>query len=282
MSRISLPIKIELQQFIEQSRQACLACSSAMRVDDHSVYCGSSKRREEFKRGRCRQRKWPTRPGVPGLPGVWVLSSPRTGSYYLCAILNRVGFNPPLKEWYHQEIKRRESDPPRNTKIHTFQLGHRGASIQSVMKEYPDTRFIVLRRRDHVACAVSNYIGTFTHMLLVTSEQQAQVYAGLKPVPFDESRILQIYARVLEEDRFWTRHMDSLNVAYRTVFYEDLETDPVDTIQGIFDYLGILDDPAVCLEDVPNRRQSILRPESKPFIDRLHAMVSQNPVGSKT
>lgn len=276
MSQTQAQRTLILQQLAEQSRAACMACSSAERIGDDAVRCSASRRQEDFKFGRCRLRKWPAR---PKLPGVWVLSSPRTGSYYLCALLNRIGFDPPLKEWCHHEIKQRINDPPRNNKIHTFQLGHRGVSIEGVLEEYPDTRFVLLRRRDHIACAVSNYIGMHTHMLLITSEQQAEVYARLKPIPFDEQRMLKCYARVQEEGRFWSRHMDALGVRYHTVFYEDLQSDPAGTMQRLIDELGIVRDPARCLQGVPNRRQSALRTESKVFAERLRALVDRDAAG---
>ena len=74
--------------------------------------------------------------------------------------------------------------------------------------------------------------------------------------------------------------MDALGVGYHTVFYEDLQSDPAGAMQGIFDYLGIIDDPAICLEGVPNRRQSTLRPETKVFTERLRELVNRDAAGS--
>lgn len=260
----------------EQNRAACRRCSSAIEVDDQSVTCRASRRALSFLMDSCPKRKWPWK--RPPLPGVWVLSYPRTGSSYLCATLNQLGFNPSLRELYNPQFGSTPRTPPKNVKVHGEQLTSSGTSLGRVLAERPDTRLIVTRRRDLVACAVSLYLAQYTDVWWVRSDADAKALAGRGSIPYDELFMRSCYRQVVEADTFWRRELEQLGADAHEVVYEDLAADPVGSIENVFGFLGIEGDAELCVAGVPDRRLSVIRPESRVFAERLRGALEHAEV----
>lgn len=268
--------RIHLTQYREQARMqnraVCLTCSKAVTVRDESVACGASGRDEDYTLGRCRLRKWPCRP--PELPGVWVLAYPRTGSYYLCAVLNRLGFRPPIRELYNPGIVSPPSLPPRSVKVHPDQFESRGLTLGQVARYMPETRFIVIRRRDLVACAVSRYIAEYTNTWEVHTDRQAEALASEEPIPFDESWIRRCYKQCLRDDAYWQDALQVSNADVCEIFYEDLVAWPAEVVRQVTAHLGIEADTDRALAGITNRKQSVYRPESGLYHRRLSELLA--------
>lgn len=262
---------LNFRNISEQNHSACATCSSAVRLDRSTVQCGASGRQEHLVTGRCKLRKWTGKRGE--LPGVWVLSYQRTGSYYLCAMLNQLGFSPPLDELYHPSKQADLTMPPRNNKTHPSQLAYRGMTLSDVIEQLPNTKFIVIRRRDLVACAVSLYLAGRTNTWWVTSDQEADRLARRQRIPLDDRGLMRSYERVRHDDVHWCQELESLGIDYHEVFYEDLTEKPTEAIAKILSFIGVESDPELCTSGVPNRKQSVFRKETEEYSLRLRFLI---------
>lgn len=266
------PRTIDLIQLAQTNREACGRCASAGVVDDAAVECKAAGRRMSYVAGRCRQRKWRPR---PELPGVWVLSYQRTGSTYLCALLNQIGFNPGLDEHLHVS---KQIDPdrlPRNNKVQPHQFAYRALALSDVLEQHPGTRFILLRRRDLVACAVSLYLAERTGVWSVHNARDAEKLSGQDVIRLDERWLMSCYKRVRRDDGYWQQQLDALGLNAHELVYEDVVSGPVDAVAGVYEWLGLGREVAGLIGQVTNRRQSVYRPETQVFQGRLKAMLAE-------
>ena len=88
---------------------------------------------------------------------IQVLATPRSGSSYLCSILNNYpGYKFNVRQLEGKEPAERKLS--KNSKQMPREHEECNVSIPALMEKYPDTRFIHLMRRDLVAQAASYYI----------------------------------------------------------------------------------------------------------------------------
>lgn len=138
----------------------CSTCYATRSIDRDTVDCVVSGTCVSLRFGQCKLRKWPANRAQ--LPPLWILAHERTGSTHLASMLDSLGFTPPLKEWHHPT---RYPDAPRiplNIKTHPSHFKRQEISLGDVVREYPDTRFLVVRRRGLIAASVSRYLAIKT------------------------------------------------------------------------------------------------------------------------
>ena len=190
--------------------------------------------------------------------------------------MNATGIIPPIYERYHLNRLRYRDNYPLNNKVHPRQFEHRThVSFESVLRTLPLVRFILLRRKDLVACSVSCYLALATGVWEVRSEENLQAFVAYPRIEFDEEEMLQLYDRLCVHDGYWQRLLTTTAAPAHEIFYEDLLNQPIETMAQLFKTLDIGNDPAQCVGAVPGRRQSIHRPETREFCERLSGLVTQ-------
>lgn len=200
-------------------------------------------------------------------PPCWIITYPRTGSNYLCAALNHTGeFDPPFQEWLNPKVEARNrpdthlstswwpwlnlkeevvyrsqiepllANLPKYLKIHGFDyeiffnIEHR----QEIEKRLPGIKFIRLRRRNQIACAVSYYLATHTQVFECL-EAEREKHASI-PVPINKDELKKNREWVYWWDKYWDEFVEGAD--HLEVFYEDLVTG-TETVSKVHAYLGI-------------------------------------------
>lgn len=190
-------------------------------------------------------------------------------------MLNGVGFSPPLKEWYHYKQKKREPHLPRNNKVHPDQMpSWRGDTFPSLLAHHPDTRFVLLRRRDLIACAVSRYLAMRSETWWVHSDQHVRKLRAIQSIPISDKDLLDNYRLTIEHDQYWQRELESRDVSSVQVFYEDLVDHTEFQLERVFKFIGIFADISLCIKSASNRKQSIHRPETQACTKRLKELLA--------
>ena len=170
-------------------------------------------------------------------------------------------------------------------------MKNRGLTLEDVVRHHPETRFIVLRRRDMIQCAVSWYIANHTLMWAVRTKAEAKALARHAPIPLDRDRLLASYHGAVRADAYWQREKQALSSPPLELFYEDLIADPVGWTARVLAYLGIDFDPEACVRGVTHEKQSV--PARDRAVDQgtevdgrsswgliLYALIIKNTLGS--
>jgi len=196
-----------------------------------------------------------------------MLTYPRVGSNYLCAALNHTGqFKPPFQEWinprvsarnepdchltttwepwlkikeefaYHEDVGLLLDNLPRHLKVHNFDysLYFNLEHVDEIQKKLPDIKFIRLRRRDQIACAVSYYLATNTGVF-ESLDHHVMKHSSIS-VPIDKDELLKCRQWVYWWDKYWEDFVNGTD--HIEIFYEDLVSD-IEVIQKAHSYLGI-------------------------------------------
>ena len=171
----------------------------------------------------------------------WLLTTPRTGSTFLCNVLNNTKrFDPLFLEYFHERNIRRELCP-KFAKVHAVQLP-KGLIPENF---YPDIKYIVLNRRDIYRQVVSDYFAQKTQCWSVTSDKAFTGDFGYMAIPREE-----YLKRSVEWDRTFIVHLYNDFQKYRTAWdvflkersfltvdYDDLVQNPKKEIERILNYL---------------------------------------------
>jgi hypothetical protein len=208
----------------------------------------------------------------------WMVAAPRTGSTFLCYLLNNFAGLPLdlvedpeqdrdiFGEHYQLYFSEKGLDlggsQPRVTKIHWHWLIRHSITLPE--------KLIVLRRRDHIAQAISLYVGSTTKTSHCSDESAFKTWQS-KPVEWDEARALMCLRRV----RRWDEGLSTLTGL--TVFYEDLVQHPFAVTSHCFGYMETpMRLKQRCIHDlltIPLFR--LTRPEKKDFYQRLQSLALQ-------
>jgi len=219
---------------------------------------------------------------------VWILAHPRSGSNYFRSLLNSTGLFGPEKEFkeyfnkdlypiwrkvdpysLHRKGELEELESRRFSKVFSSHANDCQLNKERIEKIYPNIRFILYRRKDVLASAVSYYIANQTGYLLIKHNRHKSDFLK-KPIQFDGAELYRTYRTVLDLYNGWddlVKESDCLELTY-----EDLVADQRGTINSVLNYLG-LDYNGPLETDLI--RQT--RPETKEYMARLQQMVeSQN------
>jgi LPS sulfotransferase NodH len=134
--------------------------------------------------------------------------------------------------------------------------------------ELPD-RLIILRRRNHIAQAISLYFSNMTAVSHCSDERSLGEWTSL-PVAWDAGEALSC----LEQVRNWDRALAELNGL--PVYYEDLLRHPLATVSYCYGYMGT----AIALADRPMRElltvplQRLRTTQKSEFCGKLRALVA--------
>lgn len=209
----------------------------------------------------------------------WIVTAPRTGSTYLCYLLNSFAGLPfDLVEdadrdrdifGEHYQLYRRDNQidvagsPPRVTKVHWHWLHRDGLQV-------PSNRKIVLRRRDRIAQAISLYFGNATKTAHCSNELQLAEWKR-KPVKWNPDKALSCLRQVTHWDEKLAQ-IDGLSV-----FYEDLKKNPLSVVSYCFGYMVTA--MHIGAVDIHQRLKVPLyrlnRPEKQQYCEKLRQLAAR-------
>lgn len=211
-----------------------------------------------------------------------VCSSPRTGSTYLCRLLQQTGkmgfpseyFNQGVhvQEWFQRfsinsvrelvPILKRFRTSPNGVfgfKAHMDQFQFLRQQVL-VQEAFPELKFILIQRRDLLQQAIS-----------LSKAQQTNAWSSLrtpdKQAAFDIKHIESCMDNIQSQVSGWKKLFAFFDVDYIDVWYEDLCEKPQKTITQCLEFLGedeVEIDPGKV--DVSVQRDS----ETQAWIDAIH------------
>lgn len=218
----------------------------------------------------------------------WVLTHTRTGSTYLCYLLNNTKLfgnrqkHNPLDgyffniwgEYFHSTIYKGEEEfaknPPLKAKVHRH---HFLRCLSDDKKQWietllPGIKYVLLRRKDAVAHAVSRYFARATNTHHCNDEDKLQAYQETK-VYLNKYKLLGIYQDTLKCYHDWDNYL--INSDFLDLEYEDLINNPTTTISLVLNYLGIKYTEENVNLDVPLRK--LEHPQKQEFIEILNDLI---------
>jgi len=179
-----------------------------------------------------------------------VCCTTRSGSTFLCSLLESAGLGKPAEYLNHDEKTgfphwRKVFGLPESVSttdyLDTIIAGRqqngifgiktvRTAMHKAVAKHAP-TVAVFLRRRDTLRQAISLYRAE-------TSGAFVEANGFHRAVPFCEASILKAQNRILAANSRWADYLGGLAEMPRNVFYEDVVADPMGSVLKIRDFLG--------------------------------------------
>ncbi|MGL5877673.1 MAG: Stf0 family sulfotransferase [Xenococcaceae cyanobacterium] len=197
-----------------------------------------------------------------------ILTTPRSGSTFLCATLQSTqiaGFptehlrqpSAVLSQYcgfdylrYLQAIKNFKvtSNEVFGTKIisHFLQVFEKDRSNFETVCQKEFSKFIYLIRRDKIAQAVSIFLAQKTDVWHICSEQQCKNYAErLKQINFKDSHLEEIHQNYLflrKQEAYLEKLIETYKIFPLVMEYEKLVENTEEEINKALKYLGIIDD----------------------------------------
>lgn len=185
----------------------------------------------------------------------WILTNPRSGSTWLCRMLNATGLfgdqrpngNPEFKPldgsfpntwtehcnpfWFNQKTyngvyKYVHKFKPAVNKLQKFQFDviftQNGkipifSAKEKITSWYPEMKYIYLKRKDVIAQSLSYYMAKYDE--------------------FIDWQILKCYNEAQQYETNWLPFLGKSN--YLEIYYEDLVKDPISKIKEVLDFIGI-------------------------------------------
>lgn len=164
----------------------------------------------------------------------WILTTPRSGSTFLCRKLNQTGlFNPAFAEWYNAETLFHEAfvkNPPSFCKIHRFQYNRHKPLFPK------DVFYIHLTRKDLIEATVSQYFAGHTKMWNTTCEDKLSEHANVE-VPYNQNDLIRLYLEMQVESKGWIEFLKDKE--YLEFDYSDLMDNTGDIVDQIVDICGV-------------------------------------------
>ena len=172
---------------------------------------------------------------------IWILCSGRTGSSYLCEILNNSGLYPHIFERYNGGPGLRDFDNVHvNVKMIHYQWMCCHFKLKDVLLKFPDTKFIHLMRRDKlhqsISCIIANTCSTWR-----IYEDNIEYYRKIIENNIGKVKIENVIHKYIEyclADDFWSDKIKKLNLDYIEVYYEDIFSSK-DKILEILDFCDL-------------------------------------------
>lgn len=163
----------------------------------------------------------------------------RTGSSWLCSMLNSVGLNchefllrQNWKDTIPQDILKWDSKTGIKNELSRFK------EAIEIVGETPfiGLKCIWVRRKNILASAISNYRATYTNSW---NSQEYSDFLNKREVPFNYEEIKQYYDEYLYVDSIgWPDMFSTLKISPLEIFYEDLCEFPIINTSKCLDFLG--------------------------------------------
>lgn len=152
----------------------------------------------------------------------WILTNPRSGSYFLSSLLNNSGkFNPLFKEYLNKdndEFINPNKEIPKNCKVHGYQFNTYFSSLDELENKIGKTKYILLERENIYDRVISDYFARYTDVWKCTKkDKKIQTKFQIVEVPYDLKKIMKIYKSYQIEPK-WNIDKDHLKVSYEELF----------------------------------------------------------------
>jgi len=198
---------------------------------------------------------------------IWILSEKRTGSSYLCELINYTEkFEDQFKEWYVQFDNRKEitnfykkPNLPKYCKIHSSVMKTIFGSIQELKNKIGFCKFIHLKRRNLRKMLVSQLLAQKTNMYEIRNKEDYKKWIDLK-IKIEKKDFLLAYQEVYGKQQNWSKELISLpKKEIICVYYEDLLENPISEMQRIFNFLEISIDEKTIKFSIEKARNAIIK-----------------------
>ena len=170
----------------------------------------------------------------------WIVTYMRSGSTYLCRLLNSTGtFDPIFCEHYiGGKSKMPPELPPAFNKMMNFQYMVESRRYTVLHEYYPNMAFVYLRRRDIVAATISQYFIAKTKIAninQINAPKRLSNYQELD-IGYNKSRLIKLYYHKLVEYHFWDHFLqdkEHLEVYTKTFLVPEAQ------VARIMDFIGV-------------------------------------------
>lgn len=231
----------------------------------------------------------------PSICPCWILSHPRSGSLLLCNLLNNTNlFRPKFQEWFAIDTTHpqgywpalqnipcedrysrvmQEEFPP-YCKIHKWQYDQFFTNRQKpkIEQKLPGIKYIQLKRRDHIACAVSMYLA---HITGICHSDNLTHYQMIVPeVPIDDKMLLKCYEIAINYYSHWDEYLGNSKVL--VIHYEEFCQNPASTLVDVINYLDIPCNVVALAENSvkQNKLVKLANKQTEELKDRLRILIS--------
>lgn len=185
---------------------------------------------------------------------IWVLSERRTGSTFLCEILNGTGlFDNKFKEWYvkfdHLDYVsdfyscrgckyEKTQNIPKNGKIHWDTMRMIFGTFEHFVNSLSKPHFIRIIRKNKLKMAASHLIAMKTKSYEIRSDDDYEKWKNTKFVA-SSSEMIEVYNNTKISEQRWEDEIKKNMAPCVTITYERLVSEPVDELMGVMNFLGI-------------------------------------------
>lgn len=192
------------------------------------------------------------------MKSLWILCQPRSGSTYLCDILNNLNIFPifndsrlkslgPIKknsafnEWLRIYLNKKdfEQNPPLNLKClyeQYWSLFGSNENSNYIKKIIPNVKFIWLKRKNLIEHTASLYYAIKTKKYHITNSQNLKEYSNIE-LEFDKDFALKVFNTIKAEQNIWDYFLQ--NNYCQIMYYEDLINNPAREIENLLNNLEI-------------------------------------------
>jgi LPS sulfotransferase NodH len=220
----------------------------------------------------------------------WILTTPRTGSTYLCDLLNSTGLfgdhktSSPVTnkvdrwtEYYCKDFFKPEflMNPPPINKIHHADFfeyfGHSDLS-----RILPGVKYVLLKRKDIYAVTVSKYfVLEGAHFMDGKERWNIHTQSDIDKMQrmnlaFNKTRMMNLHQRTKLADAAWDEYLKDKE--FLEMQYEDLIHDPTGCVKQVLALMGMEGKPDLNSEKMPMKLD---HPQKKLFAERLKKLESR-------
>lgn len=218
---------------------------------------------------------------------LWILTTPRCGSTYLCDILNNTKlFDIKIKENFNFKSETK-NQIVKYTKVHFYQLIECNKSKINPEQNFPDIKYVRIIRKDLFRQAISDYCARKSMCWQVTNLDNSfegdfnyitlprKKYLEIK-FNWDEKLAVSIYEKLVEDNKSWDNFL--VNRSYLIVDYDDVVNNTKKTIKNIFNYIDCEISENLILKSIKKcKTVEVNHPNYDYFVEKL-----KNKIAKKT
>ena len=207
----------------------------------------------------------------------WILSTPRPGGQFLSSLLNgtglfpnHLGYDRAFDEWHDFEVKQKGRATfealPICLNIHFNDIN--GPTYEQLSKFVSPAKFVVLKRQDIIAQAVSCYIAEKTKVWRIKKSEKEEYLR--KNIEINDNHILRSFRYASKCSQAWSDFIanDAIHV-----FYEDLRDNTAETLSRVLEHFD--HKPTKNLHEIIGQQPLIpmQRPETETIRRRMIALI---------
>jgi LPS sulfotransferase NodH len=185
---------------------------------------------------------------------IWILSERRTGSTFLCEIMNGTGlFDGKFKEWYvkfdHLDhvsdfysckgCKYEKTQTiPKNGKIHWDTMRMAFRTFENFVNSMSEPRLIRIIRENKLKMAASHLIAMKTKSYEIRNDEDYQKWKNTRVVA-SSFEMTEVYNNTIISQRRWEDEIKKNIAPHTTITYERLLENPIDELMNLMNFLGV-------------------------------------------